>query len=64
MDKLTQRQQQVMDFISRCIDTLGAPPTLQEISAHIGISGTVTALHHIAETVIVGKLLKTLRSYD
>ena len=47
MDNLTQRQQQVLDFISRCIDTLGAPPTLREISAHIGTRGTVTALHHI-----------------
>jgi len=34
MENLTQRQQQVLDFISRCIDTLGAPPTLREISAH------------------------------
>ena len=47
MDNLTQRQQQVLDFISRCIDTHGAPPTLREISAHIGTRGTVTALHHI-----------------
>jgi repressor LexA len=47
MENLTQRQQQVLDFISRCIDTLGAPPTLREISAHIGTCGTVTALHHI-----------------
>jgi SOS-response transcriptional repressor LexA len=36
MDNLTQRQQQVLDFISRCIDTHRAPPTLREISAHIG----------------------------
>jgi len=47
MENLTQRQQQVLDFIVRCIDTHGAPPTLREISAHIGTSGTVTALHHI-----------------
>ncbi|MFH0996876.1 MAG: transcriptional repressor LexA [Pseudomonadota bacterium] len=47
MENLTQRQQQVLDFIVRCIETNGAPPTLREISAHIGTRGTVTALHHI-----------------
>ena len=47
MENLTERQQQVLDFIIRCINMYGAPPTLREISAHIGTSGTVTALHHI-----------------
>jgi repressor LexA len=47
MENLTERQQQVLDFITRCIEMHGAPPTLREISAHIGTSGTVTALHHV-----------------
>lgn len=47
MENLTKRQQQVLDFVTRCIDTLGAPPTLREISAHIGTRGTVTTLHHL-----------------
>jgi repressor LexA len=47
MENLTQRQQQVPDFISQFIEANGAPPTLREISGHIGTSGTVTALHHI-----------------
>ncbi len=47
MENLTQRQQQVLDFVTRCIDTFGAPPTLREISAHIGTRGTVTTLHHL-----------------
>ena len=47
MENLTGRQQQVLDFIVRCIETHGAPPTLREVSAHIGTRGTVTALHHI-----------------
>jgi len=47
MENLTQRQQQVLDFISQFIEANGAPPTLREISGHIGTSGTVTALHHI-----------------
>jgi len=47
MENLTKRQQEVLDFVTRCIDTLGAPPTLREISAHIGTRGTVTTLHHL-----------------
>jgi repressor LexA len=47
MENLTQSQQQALDFISRCIETNGAPPTLREISAHFGTSGTVTALCHV-----------------
>lgn len=47
MQNLTKRQQQVLDFVTRCVDTLGAPPTLREISANIGTRGTVTALHHL-----------------
>ncbi len=47
MENLTQRQQQVLDFIIQFIEANGAPPTLREISAHIGTCGTVTALHHI-----------------
>jgi repressor LexA len=47
MENLTKRQQQVLDFVTQCIDTLGAPPTLREISAHIGTRGTVTTLHHL-----------------
>jgi repressor LexA len=46
MENLTQRQQQVLDFISQCIDKY-APPILREISAHIGTRGTVTAFHHV-----------------
>ena len=47
MENLTERQQQVLDFIIQCIEMHGAPPTLREISAHIGTQGTVTALHHV-----------------
>jgi repressor LexA len=47
MENLTKRHQQVLDFVTMCIDTLGAPPTLREISAYIGTRGTVTTLHHL-----------------
>ncbi|HUJ90416.1 MAG TPA: transcriptional repressor LexA [Syntrophorhabdales bacterium] len=47
MEKLTDRQQQVLDYISLYIDEHGYPPTLREISLEIGTSGTVSALHHL-----------------
>jgi len=47
MAQLTQRQQQVLDFINDYAQRHGSPPTLREISAHIGTSGTVSALRHV-----------------
>lgn len=47
MELLTQRQQQVYDYIKDYIDSHGSSPTLREISAHIGTAGTVTAMSHL-----------------
>jgi len=47
MDDLTPRQRQVLDFITTYSARHGSPPTLREISAHIGTSGTVSALRHV-----------------
>ena len=47
MQTLTTRQQQVFDFIREYIEANGCPPTLREISAHIGTAGTVTAISHV-----------------
>ena len=47
MQTLTTRQQQVFDFIKEYIEANGCPPTLREISAHIGTAGTVTAISHV-----------------
>lgn len=47
MQTLTTRQQQVFDFIKEYIEANGCPPTLREISAHIGTAGTVTATSHV-----------------
>jgi repressor LexA len=48
MQTLTNRQQQVYTFIRDYIEANGTPPTLREISAHIGTAGTVTAMGHVA----------------
>ena len=55
-DNLTDRQRQVLDYITRYIQTHGAPPTLREIASHTGTKGTATALHHIEALVKKGYL--------
>jgi len=47
MQQITERQQQVYNFIKQFLDDNGFPPTLREISAHIGTAGTVTAKVHL-----------------
>ena len=47
MSPPTARQQQVLDFIQSHIDNNGYPPTLREICAHIGVSGTLSAIRHL-----------------
>ncbi|KAF0221118.1 MAG: repressor [Geobacteraceae bacterium] len=47
MENLTPRQQQVLDFIADHIDSHGYPPTLREIAQHLGVKGTVSAIHHL-----------------
>ncbi len=47
MQTLTLRQQQVHTFIQKYLEANGSPPTLREISAHIGTAGTATAISHI-----------------
>jgi repressor LexA len=47
MEPLTERQQQVLDFITSCLDSHACPPTLREISSQINTKGTVTAIRHL-----------------
>lgn len=49
MEPLTERQQQVLDFITTYLDNHGCPPTLREISGYINTKGTVTAIRHLDE---------------
>ena len=47
MEKLTNKQQAVLDFVTEYSDRSGTSPTLREISEHIGTKGTATALLHL-----------------
>ena len=44
MQALTDRQQQVLDYIRNSIQQRGYPPTLREIGAHMGIRSTNGAM--------------------
>ncbi len=47
MQKLTQRQQAVLDFIIESIQDRGYPPTLREIGNHLGIRSTNGVNDHL-----------------
>lgn len=46
-DRLTQRQRDILDFISSSIDQRGYPPTLREIGEHFGIRSTNGVSDHL-----------------
>jgi repressor LexA len=46
-DQLTQRQRDILDFISTSIDRRGYPPTLREIGEHFGIRSTNGVSDHL-----------------
>jgi repressor LexA len=46
-DHLTQRQRDILDFISTSIDRRGYPPTLRDIGDHFGIRSTNGVSDHL-----------------
>ena len=47
MEKLTPRQQQVLDLVRRYIDDTGYPPTRAEIAAELGFKSPNAAEEHL-----------------
>ena len=47
MSPLTERQQQVYDFLVTYLAANGYPPTLQEIAKHLHVSGNLGVLRHL-----------------
>jgi repressor LexA len=47
-NRLTARQQQVLEFISSYLDNSGYPPSQREIARHLGVSGTLPVGKHLA----------------
>jgi repressor LexA len=44
---ITDRQQQVLSFITSYIDKNGYPPSQREIAFHLGVSGTLPVIKHL-----------------
>lgn len=47
MEKLTSRQQEILDFIRNTLEILGAPPTRAEIAAAFGFASANAAEEHL-----------------
>lgn len=61
--KLTNRQQQVLDFIQSCIEERGYPPTMREIGEAMGIRSTNGVNDHLKALERKGYLTRqTLKS--
>lgn len=47
MAQLTLRNRQVLDFVREYTGTHGYPPSIREIAAHLGVSGTLGVVKHL-----------------
>lgn len=47
MQELTEKQQRIYNYLESYIGEHSCPPTLREISEHIGLKGTATAMQHL-----------------
>lgn len=54
MEKLTSRQQDILDAIKRLIAKNGFPPTVREIGAEIGLSSSATTFFHLKKLIDKG----------
>lgn len=46
-NELTQRQRQVLQFITSFADSNGYPPSQREIAGHLNVSGTLPVMKHL-----------------
>lgn len=55
--KISQRQKQILDFITSELKSKGFCPSIQEIGRHIGANSTSTIHYHISELMKKGELV-------
>lgn len=63
MAEITDRQQEVHDFLTDFVNENGYSPTLRQISANFGWSGTKAAQDHLQALERKGYLRNTPRGY-
>ena len=56
MDKLTDRQKEILDTIKKEIAKNGFPPTVREIGAKVGLNSSATTFFHIKKLIEKGYL--------
>ena len=56
MEKLTQRQADILDAIKKMIAKNGFPPTVREIGAQVGLTSSATTHFHIKKLIEKGYL--------
>lgn len=56
---LTERQEQVLDFIESCIEKKHRPPTRAEISEHLRLKSPNAAQGHIEALARKGRIIVT-----
>ncbi len=54
MEPLTERQEQVLDFIRSCIKEKHLPPTVREMCDHFGFAGPNATVGHLKALVRKG----------
>jgi repressor LexA len=59
VDEITDRQRQVLDYISSFIGRRSFPPTIREIQSHFGLKSTKGVKDHIDRLVEKGYLRRT-----
>ena len=58
MDKLTKRQEDIIQFIKKYIVSNGYPPTVREIGSSLGLSSPATIHSHLSNLEIKGYIKK------
>ncbi len=58
MEKLTDRQQDILDVIKRCLAKEGYPPTVREIGEKVGLSSSATTHFHLRKLEEKGYIKK------
>src|SRR5262245_60594050 len=64
---LTNRQKEILDFITRFLDEKGYSPSLTEIGAHFGLSSVATVHKHVEnlrKKGLIRKVWNANRSLD
>ena len=62
MEELTSRQREVLAIVTQHIDAHGYPPTLREIGAKLGVSGTLGVMKHLEALEKKGHLRRQVGS--